>query len=571
MASPSTPFVRITKNSSEESETSVSSTESIIDASYPFRLGFPAPLPALPVPHSLCDENFPVSHDEIIREVTSLLDQRGISWGSVVVVSRRASATVSDQRPTILITAPAVKDDSWYLLVKDTQEYLVKCSLDKVCLEIYDPESLKIPAHFPIEPEHPIVSVWQKLVKDIITVLAPLCWYSLSGVRRGYGNNPQSNPVTIVITSKYPAHLSHTKRTIQLRCEQYNLSKIEVCFLQVDTIFAAGGFRLPDEGRDFALSSDLSPGASIGLSSEPRATGSLGGKLIVRRGNEIHELGVTNFHIVASHQGLQGLTLKTHRFEETGLIPNHAASLNVGLVSPSNFDANFKRETIEHALDSVRKCVEKLEEQQGTEHLNETQETVRSKLQANMDAVNIEAQALNNFNRLTGTLWAGSGFRSRNSFGMDWALISLPNSRSFLNKLPTSGELAVLPPHIHATVLFPDSGKVKECGSCEKGAVVFKHGRTTGLTQGTFNYVDSAVNFNGRKVSAWHVIGTHNVPFCDSGDSGSWLIDENGKWVGLLFACPFPSFTGDGYVIPVLELIEDIEALVGGKVELPVD
>lgn len=79
--------------------------------------------------------------------------------------------------------------------------------------------------------------------------------------------------------------------------------------MQVDTIFAAGGFRSPDEGRDFAVTSDLFSGASIGLSSEPRATASFGGKLIVRRGIEINELGVTNFHVVASHQSLHGLTL----------------------------------------------------------------------------------------------------------------------------------------------------------------------------------------------------------------------------------------------------------------------
>lgn len=118
MASLSASAERIAKKSSEDSETSVSSTASIIDASNPFRLGFPAPLPALPVGHSSCDEKFPVSYDDIIREVTSLLKRRDISWGSVVVVSRRASATVSDKRPTILVTATAVKDDSWYLFVK---------------------------------------------------------------------------------------------------------------------------------------------------------------------------------------------------------------------------------------------------------------------------------------------------------------------------------------------------------------------------------------------------------------------------------------------------------------------
>ncbi|OJD17248.1 hypothetical protein AJ78_02630 [Emergomyces pasteurianus Ep9510] len=463
----------LTLGSSEESETSGPFTESIIDASYPFRLGFPAPLPALPVRHSVCDEkNFPVRYDGITREVTSLLNQRGISWGSVVVVSRRASATVSDQRPTILIAAPSSE-----------RRLLVKCSLDKVCLEIYDPESLKIPAHFPIEPEHPIVSVWQKLLRDIIIILDPLCWYSLSVVQRGYSNNAQSNPVTIIITSMYPSPLSHTKRTIQLRCERYNLGKIE--------------------GRDFVLlSSDLSPGASIGPGSEPRATGSLGGKLIVRRGNEIHELGVTSFHIVASHQSLQGI-------KETGLTPDHAASLNVGLVSPSNFDANFQRKTIEHTLDSIKECAENLEEQQGTEHLNETQERVHSKLQAQMDAVNIEAQALSNLNRATGTLWAGSGV--------------VPKQVTYVWGTRRSS------PYSHKPLLFPDSGKVEENGPCVKGAIVFKHGRTTGLTRGSFNYVDSAVNFSGRKVFAWHVIGTHNVPFCYSGDSGSWLIDEKGN------------------------------------------
>ncbi|EER43930.1 conserved hypothetical protein [Histoplasma capsulatum H143] len=535
MASLSASAERIAKKSSEDSETSVSSTASIIDASNPFRLGFPAPLPALPVGHSSCDEKFPVSYDDIIREVTSLLKRRDISWGSVVVVSRRASATVSDKRPTILVTATAVKDDS--------------------CLR-GDLRSRRLEDSCPFSH--------RTRTSDCISLAeAP--------ERYHHGSSPsmlvQLVGVTIIITSKYPSELSHTKRTIQLRCQQYNLDRIEVCFVQVDTIFAAGGFRSPDEGRDFAVTSDLFSGASIGLSSEPRATASFGGKLIVRRGIEINELGVTNFHVVASHQSLHGLTLSRQN-QGDRLTPDHAASLNVGLVSPSNFDANFKREIVENALDLVRRDVEKLQEQRRTEYLNGKQERALSKLQAGMDAVNLEAQALNNLNKATGTVWAGSGFRSSNDFGMDWALVSLPSSRSFLNKLPTSEELAALPPYIHPTLLFPDSGKVEECGPCEKGAIVFERGRTTGLTPGTLSHVDTTVNFNGRTVSAWLVIGTNNLPFCDSCDSRSWLIDRNGKWVGLLFACPFPSYTGDGYAIPALELIKDIEALVGGRCSL---
>lgn len=122
-------------------------------------------------------------------------------------------------------------------------------------------------------------------------------------------------------------------------------------------------------------------------------------------------------------------------FKDTGLIPEYAANLNVGLLSPSNFDTNFKRETIGKALDSTRGRVEEFHEKHGTEYLDERQEGIRSDLQAYVDDLNTETQALNTLDRAAGTVWAGSGFRRSNGFGMDWALISVPNWRPFLNKV----------------------------------------------------------------------------------------------------------------------------------------
>ncbi|GAD94396.1 predicted protein [Paecilomyces variotii No. 5] len=562
MASYSGSTDRHTKNLSDESELSVSSTESIIDASHPFRLGFPAPLPNFPTPHFTADDNPLVDREEIIQTITSLLKQRDITWGTIVVVSRRTSATISDRRPTIIITAPAVENDSWYLVLKDIQEYLLKNSLDKICVEIHDPEGLKIPAHFPVEAEHPIVSVWPKLLEDIVTVLEPALWHSVSAVRRGYNNNARLNPVTIVITSKYPMELSLSRPTIQFRCRQYRLEKIDVCFVKVEAILSAGGFQFPDEGRDFALSTDLSPGSSIGLSSEPRATGTLGGKIIVQREDIFHEVGVTNFHVISSDPGVQG-------FKDTGLTPENATNLNVSLLSPSNFDTNFKQETIEKALESIRGHIESFCAKYGTDQLNEKQQGILAKLQANADVLRTEVQSLNTFERAAGTVWAGSGLRSANTFGMDWALVSVPSQRPFANKLPASEEFSALPGHFFDTMLLPESGEIEEYGVCAKGTEVFKRGRTTGLTQGTLSHIDCAVNINGRVMSAWQVIGSFNNPFSDKGDSGSWVINAEGKWVGLLFACPFPSCTGDGYVMPVSELVKDIETLVGGEVVSP--
>jgi hypothetical protein len=98
---------------------------------------------------------------------------------------------------------------------------------------------------------------------------------------------------------------------------------------------------------------------------------------------------------------------------------------------------------------------------------------------------------------------------------------------------------------------------------------VLKRGRTTGLTSGTFNSINPAVQLSGKVCSAWQVVGKTDRFFCEPGDSGSFIIDSEGRWCGLLFAAPYPSTKGDAFVLPVDKLIEDIEGLTGGSVSLP--
>jgi hypothetical protein len=101
------------------------------------------------------------------------------------------------------------------------------------------------------------------------------------------------------------------------------------------------------------------------------------------------------------------------------------------------------------------------------------------------------------------------------------------------------------------------------------GEVAFKRGRTTGLTMGEFSAINPAVQLEGKVFSAWQIVGEDGHEFCRQEDSGSFVIDSEGKWCALLFAAPYPSFSGDGFVLPVDDLIDDIERLTGGKVSLP--
>ena len=135
--------------------------------------------------------------------------------------------------------------------------------------------------------------------------------------------------------------------------------------------------------------------------------------------------------------------------------------------------------------------------------------------------------------------------------------------------MPTPTEVHALGPD--TPYAPPTSLKLEEWSSerVRGGERVYKRGRTTGLTCGTFNAINPAVNLSGKVCSAWEVVGTGKREFCQKGDSGSFVIDSHGKWCALLFAAPYTSFSGDGYVLPASDLIADIEHLTGGTVSLP--
>jgi hypothetical protein len=244
---------------------------------------------SLSLPTSECQESI-----EVVEKVASLVKKHSIPTRLIDLVSGPGSLA-SERRPTVMIEASAAESNLWYLLLKDIQEYFEAASLrDSMCLQL--------PVHFPVEEVHPIVPVWSNLLKDIVSVLDPHLWYSVSAVRRSHYPNTNKYPVTIVVTSKYPRQCAVVEPTLQLRCHHYGLEDIEVSFVQVDNILDANGSQAPD----FPLSPNLNPGASIGLDFKPLSTGSLGGKVIVTRGITKHEVGVTIFRIVGPHQAIEG-------------------------------------------------------------------------------------------------------------------------------------------------------------------------------------------------------------------------------------------------------------------------
>jgi len=111
-----------------------------------------------------------------------------------------------------------------------------------------------------------------------------------------------------------------------------------------------------------------------------------------------------------------------------------------------------------------------------------------------------------------------------------------------------------------------------------KNELVFKKGRSTRLTWGNINGLKTDIHFMGEPKgtfwSAYDIVSANGKDFSMGGDSGSFVLDSDGQLAGLLFAGSEPKFGHEadlrhGYVIPIGSVIDDIEAMTGGKVSLP--
>lgn len=100
----------------------------------------------------------------------------------------------------------------------------------------------------------------------------------------------------------------------------------------------------------------------------------------------------------------------------------------------------------------------------------------------------------------------------------------------------------------------------------------FKKGARTGLTDGVYNLIEPVVKIEipggkTRTTSEHCIIGRASAPgpFSKNGDSGSWIMDEECRLVGLLWG----GSNSVAYFTPIGLVLADIEARIGWRVELP--
>ncbi|KAH0565173.1 hypothetical protein GP486_001437 [Trichoglossum hirsutum] len=540
---------------------SAGSAASSVDTTNPFRQGFPNPLRPLPQANFIVDAKDAESigwWEPIQAAAMGYMKARGIAWNTVTLINRRNPRhEPSPNDLTILITAfHDAASDSWYLMLQDLQAYLQDRGLTHLRVEIMDDRFARMPDHFIVESAHPLVYAWPGICDRIIRALGPAPWFTLTAIRRGINKIPENNPITVLITSPDPPSLYPIVASIESICEDANF------VLKVEILEESGLFAMDNPGEvtldSSSFANPISMGSSVSSKSVQDSSGTIGGGIVLSKGKFRVRTGVTNFHVMRTKSFPQ-------MYVDSGLRPEQSFDVNVQAVVPSNQDYRFNLGNQQSFLENaIERPLAIAREEQDEKRI----QLFESRKQTHCQLIN----ELQTFNRDAGNLWAASGFRihPQNRFGIDWALIKLPEHRPTRNILPTDAEFLALGAAELTNELSIANMKLEEWSSenVKAGEVVFKRGRTTGLTIGQFNSINPRVHLDGKICSAWQVVGQRGKPFCRKGDSGSFVIDSVGRWCALIFASPYEDI-GDAYVLPVDILVADIESTTGGTVSLP--
>lgn len=539
----------------------------------PLRQGFPGPLLRLPLFNGIVAENTSESIDwlKCLNTIHSVLRKYLVHDYSVSLANR----IPPEHRPPLfdvvshnqnltclIITQRDVETNSWSLALKELEELYNIGSIGGFTIELIDPELFQPEWPQPLGEDEAVIAFWPEIRTETMISLDKFDWYTLSLVRWGRSVNALENPITILIGA--PAVTDETRdsvtNTIRKTLDRFFLDDIEIAL-----IAATHPFSSPDQPTDLILpTSAFQPSIAMGSSFGPRdvdTSATMGGTIRLHDSDGNHQDAMMSvFHCFRTVVG--------NEIESQGLRPTPNSQFQSMI--PSGPDRQNKLQNLEENIKSYSGMIEGLQQKMDW--------TGDSRYQKQIDVItNIvktcqeEKDTIEQFDSTAGSLWACSGFQTEHLH--DWSL-SLARNRTSPNTLPPLGHGELSVPPDHEIYLPPIDPEVKSYLSQipKTGSIVWKKGRTTGITMGKMNSVRANIvlkdNQNRKHVfTGWEITPMkRNVPFVQPGDSGAWVLDLEGNWCGVVFA---QLASGSGVMYDAKSVVKDIERMTRCKVELP--
>ncbi|KAF3480734.1 uncharacterized protein GIQ15_06081 [Arthroderma uncinatum] len=446
-----------------------------------------------------------------------------LTGGIAVGPLRRSSTGKREKYDTALIIAQkhSLTSDVWFRACKEILQLFRSKGFMKLNVEIIDDRANPTLTTYPASLTDPFVESWTILRPTILEILGENDWTLLYVVRRR-SKNHHEGPITIAITVTEES----TKEWSAIRDEIVRLLDsrghhdvaIAICRANV-----WHGSSFDDQvlgHRDWDVRAKL--GGSLGLRGSADSASTFGGFVELQNTLLDHESAIAGYQ--------KGLDDKRH--------------------SISNL-----RQRILADDPSVSKGDKILYERQQAA-INEIEDTIWA------------ATSFGQQKRHLGSVFAASGFKTSPQKNiLDWALIDVEDSRITSNEIPPDG--GVSPDFF--TTYCPPQPIMSGTTSVAEGNHVFKIGRRTGFTAGIVNGIKLCdlqgwvTNSQGQKEcvrgTALLILPHACETFGDPGDSGSFVMDGQGRFVGLYFG-------GDrernaGLVTEAPNLFEDIKKVTG--------
>ncbi|KAI9759291.1 MAG: hypothetical protein M4579_002420 [Chaenotheca gracillima] len=491
-----------------------------------------------------------------------------------------------DLKDTVLVSAEKKPKNLWSPACIELLELFTEFGFPELNIEIADKRGVELMPVHALPKDASILKVWHTVFPSIQQALEGSKWRTIDVVLQGWERKSHENPETIVITlmENSPGNWQTIIDEIEIILERARLPNVACRFIWPEDLNYTPQTKLAPN-----LMHSLTTEARLGASLGPRKS-TLGGFIELQDINsrEWRKFGLTCFHCVIRPTQPTALVhtpeQPVFRSIYPGGTPNRIDTPLL-LSQPALRDViNDNRET--HI--SLKRIRDGTHFKQCKADLQQYGECLRGEELAHIEDLNaigaLEEKLRKVKEFLKGKTYLGNPkyATQKCDFGctetlryFDWALVHIVSERlegakNLVTEWSPPMRLSYSPAGNVAAHTDPEYGELEK--------LVWKQGRTTGLTQGVLNNLPTY----GQR--AWiradtgelepiitqelAVIGAHQQPFSGHGDSGSIVFDRLGHMVGLLYSSN-PILLRTNFM-SVDDLFEDLKRVPGiSDVRLP--
>ncbi|KFX89542.1 hypothetical protein O988_08600 [Pseudogymnoascus sp. VKM F-3808] len=524
----------------------------------PYRVSankFPVPWPWICGKHSKANEAI---HEQLYDSIQTILSDHNIS-ASAAVYNRASRNTPKDAVDVLLIRTRSVDTTSWKAAAKEIYNIIEPAATTaqiEMRVEIYNDEMMYGDVSVDLIKDNSTIDAITKIQPYVLGAVMESCpgkWTSIAHHNRGLPfYKCVTRPTAIIFVKPGAIHPwaeleEKVFRTIISAAfpEEINISVEILPGRIISHTQQQPSSKTRDSGRSLSyhcvdyLPMVPSNGSSIAPSNCTEAGGTLGAVVNYRAPGkeEIKRCFLTSYDVIASGDPA-GKQINDAR----GIgLNGREVDVQIDVDYPAKYDVRETkrfREPLVTQYEGSAKVIKRLDE--------------------------ITAQGP------IGHVKFASGHRlTDKNHRMDWALIELDPARPLENLLPMEYRFRGRNfGNLHYDYIVQEGNTVSGTACIHNSSWYGKDGRTSDCTSAESGFIKRAIAWDDGSISHEyeHTSIDSDTRFAQDGDAGSLVFNHEKEWVGMLFAVD--RCTNCAFVMPVFELVRDIEEMTGGTITL---